>query len=340
MTSPAIRETLLSAVIPCYNEADVLPSLRERLVKSLGGLGMPWEVVFVDDGSSDGTHEQLARMHGEDPRFKVIRFSRNFGHQIAVVAGLSHASGSVVAVLDADLQDPPEVLKECLQHWREGFEVVYCVRRHRKENFLKRSLYALFYRMLWFFSEVQIPLDSGDFCLMDRQVVDVIVSMRERNIFVRGLRAWTGFRQKAVTYERAARASGKTKYPFLRLCRLAADGLFSFSTIPLRIATWFGVLSAACCGILGLFIVLWRLLGFSFMGHVATELPGWAGGVVLVIFFGGVQLIFLGILGEYIGRIYEEIKARPRWVLRSALGVTAVNRPDSFQADPHDRHLV
>jgi dolichol-phosphate mannosyltransferase len=279
-------------------------------------------------------------MHREEPRFKVISFSRNFGHQTAVVAGLSHASGSVVAVLDADLQDPPEILKECLEHWRDGFEVIYCVRRQRKENFVKRSLYALFYRTLWFFSEIQIPLDSGDFCLMDRRVVDVIVNMQERNIFVRGLRAWSGFRQKALTYERAARAAGETKYTFLRLCRLAADGIFSFSTIPLRIATWAGVVSAALCGVLGVFVILWRLLGFSFMGHVPTDLPGWAAGAVLVIFFGSMQLIFLGVIGEYIGRIYEEVKARPRWIVRSALGVRAASPSGSSRIEPHDRHLV
>jgi len=336
----AAAEPLLSAVIPCYNEAEVLPLLRQRLVAALDELGMKWEVVFVDDGSGDNTYEQLARMHEAEPRFKVIRFSRNFGHQAAVVAGLSHASGAVVAVLDADLQDPPEILKDCLRHWRDGFDVIYCVRRRRKESLVKRALYALFYRLLRYFSEIQIPLDTGDFCLMDRRVVDVIVNMRERNIFVRGLRAWTGFRQKALTYERAARAAGETKYPFLRLCRLAADGIFSFSTVPLRIATWFGVVSALGCGILGLFIVLWRLLGFSFMGHVATDLPGWAGGAVLIIFFGGMQLIFLGILGEYVGRIYDEIKSRPRWVLRSTLGLPTPGTPGSTPSDQHDRHLV
>ena len=214
------------------------------------------------------------------------------------------------------------------------------VRQHRKENVLKRALYALFYRVLWFFSEIQIPLDSGDFCLMDRRVVDVIVSMKERNTFVRGLRAWSGFRQKALTYERAARAAGETKYPFLKLCKLAVDGIFSFSTIPLRMAAWFGVFSAAVCGLFGFFIILWRLIGFSFMGQFASDLPGWAAGAVLTIFFGGVQLTFLGIIGEYIGRIYEETKARPRWVLRSALGVKPVSPSASSRVNEHDRHLV
>jgi len=330
MTSRAGGKPLLSAVIPCYNESAVLPFLQQRLGMVLDGFDDPWEVVFVDDGSTDDTYEQLARMHAQDPRFKVISFSRNFGHQTAVLAGLSHTSGAVVAVLDADLQDPPEILTECLKQWREGFEVIYCVRRNRKENVLKRSLYNLFYRVLRFFSETQIPLDSGDFCLMDRRVVDVIVNMQERNVFVRGLRAWSGFRQKALIYDRAARAAGETKYPFLKLCRLAADGIFSFSAVPLRMATWFGVLSAVGCGIFGFFIILWRLLGFSFMGHVPAELPGWTAGAVLVIFFGGVQLIFLGVLGEYVGRIYEEVKARPRWVLRSVLGVHPVDPSGSL----------
>jgi dolichol-phosphate mannosyltransferase len=315
MTAP-----LLSLVIPCYNEAEVLPLLQRRLTNALDDLSVSWEVVFVDDGSRDATPEQLARLHDDDPRFKVVTFSRNFGHQIAVAAGLAHTSGAAVAVLDADLQDPPEILKDCLASWRSGFEVVYCVRQQRKENVFKRSLYSLFYRMLWFFSEIQIPLDSGDFCLMDRRVVDVIVSMKERNTFVRGLRAWSGFSQKALTYERAARAAGETKYPFLKLCKLAADGIFSFSTIPLRVATWFGLVSAALCGAFGLFIIAWRIAGFRFMGRVASDLPGWAAGAVLTLFFGGVQLIFLGVIGEYVGRIYEETKARPRWVVRSTLG--------------------
>ena len=313
----------LSVVIPCLNESAVLSLLKVRIAEALNALGISWEVIFVDDGSQDDTYDQLVRMHRDDPRFKVISFSRNFGHQTAVAAGLAHTSGDVVAVLDADLQDPPEIIAECLTHWENGYHVVYCIRRKRKENIFKRALYASFYRMLWFFADIKIPLDSGDFCVMDRVVVDLIVSMRERDIFVRGLRAWAGFRQMGITYERAARAAGETKYPLIKLLKLASDGIFSFTTIPLRIATWFGVATAFLCGVSLLFVASWRVLGFSFMGHTARDLPGWAAGTVLVLLLGGLQLIFLGIIGEYIGRIYEEGKRRPRWIIKSALGVTA-----------------
>jgi polyisoprenyl-phosphate glycosyltransferase len=314
------RRGLLSAVIPCFNEAAVLPLLRERLTASLDGVGMPWEVVFVDDGSRDETFQLLAAMNAADHRFKVIRFSRNFGHQIAVAAGLAHTFGEVVAVLDADLQDPPELLAECLRLWREGDQVVYCVRERRKEGLLLRALYAGFYRLLGVLSNVPIPFDSGDFCLMDRSVVDVVVSMREQRPFMRGMRAWAGFRQRALHYNRPARAAGDTKYPFHKLFRLAADGIFSSTLIPLKLATWLGVATATAGLLWGVFVVVWRVFGFRFMGHTANDLPGWAGVIVLAAGFGGLQLMFLGILGEYVGRIYEETKGRPRWVVRGSVG--------------------
>ena len=201
----------LSVVIPCFNEADVLPLLRKRLVAALEPTGAQWEVVFVDDGSFDGTFEHLAAMHREDGRFKVLSFSRNFGHQTAISAGLAHATGEAVAVMDADLQDPPEILPAALAKLKEGYDVVYAVRRQRKEGLLKRGAYALFYRLLKAVAEIDIPLDSGDFCLMNRRVVDVLKQMPERNVFVRGLRAWSGFRQFGLDYERQARAAGETK---------------------------------------------------------------------------------------------------------------------------------
>ena len=314
-------DSLLSLVIPCFNESAVLPLLRQRLSRALNGFDIKWEVIFVDDGSRDDSYDQLLKIHSEDFRFKVISFSRNFGHQTAVAAGLAHTSGDAVAVLDADLQDPPELLAKCLQQWRSGYDVVYCVRRQRKENVFKRALYLSFYRVLWFFSDTRIPPDSGDFCLMDRVVVDVIVKMQERHIFVRGLRAWAGFRQTGIVYERDSRAAGDTKYPLIKLFKLAADGIFSFTTIPLRMAAWFGAVVALLCGLYLLFTIAWRLFGFSFMNHTADQLPGWTTGVVSVVFLGSVQLIFQGIIGEYIGRIYEETKARPRWVIKSTLGL-------------------
>jgi glycosyltransferase involved in cell wall biosynthesis len=311
---------VLSVVIPCYNEAPVLPLLRERLASTLGNLGVEWEVVFVDDGSFDLSYTQLVALHESDPRFKLVRFSRNFGHQAAIMAGLSWARGEVVAVLDADLQDPPELIGTCLEHWREGNHVVYCQRERRKEGPLLRFLYAAFYRIFRTFSDVWMPLDAGDFCLMDRRVVDVILRMPEHRIFVRGLRAWAGFRQKAVIYQRPARAAGETKYRLRKLLALAGDGLFSFTLIPLRLATWLGLLLAAASCAWGVFVLAWRLLGFEVLGHSARDLPGWAGFVLLMILFGSVQLVLLGVLGEYVGRIYEETKGRPRWVVEETRG--------------------
>jgi glycosyltransferase involved in cell wall biosynthesis len=323
------NQTALSIVIPCYNEADVLPLLRERLTQSLEKLGVSWEVVLVDDGSRDSTFKQLSALHQLEPRFKAIGLSRNFGHQAAISAGLAHAAGEAVAIMDADLQDPPEILADCLAKLREGFDVVYAVRRKRKENFLKRGAYALFYRLLKLVAEVEIPLDSGDFCVMSRRFVDVLRQIPERNVFMRGLRAWSGFRQTGVEYERGARAAGQTKYPLAKLLKLAMDGVFAFSTVPLRLATYLGfaVVGLSLCA--GLFIIGWRLAGWRFMGHTAQELPGWAAVVGVALFFGGIQLVLLGIMGEYLGRIYTEVKHRPRWVVRQALGVRTSQDPTS-----------
>jgi glycosyltransferase involved in cell wall biosynthesis len=329
-----LDSALLSVVIPCYNEAAVLPLLHERLTTVLPGLGPRWEVIFVDDGSTDDTWRLLVELDDPEGRFRAVGLSRNFGHQTAVAAGLAHARGDAVAVLDADLQDPPELLGECLRHWEAGDDVVYLVRQKRKESWLKRSLYAAFYRVLDRLSAVPIPRDSGDFCLMDRRVVDVLASMPERHLFLRGLRAWTGFRQRALPYERPARAAGETKYPFLKLVSLASDGLFSFSVIPLRLATWFGLLCVLLAAGWGLFVVAWRVLGFSFLGHTASELPGWTGGVLLAVLFGSIQLIVLGVLGEYVGRIYEETKARPRWVVRSRHRLSHPSEAQSMENGP------
>jgi glycosyltransferase involved in cell wall biosynthesis len=311
---------LLSVVVPCYNEIAMLPLLDERLRSALDALSMPWEVVFVDDGSVDGTYQQLVLMSAAEPRVKVVRFSRNFGHQAAVAAGLKFARGEVVAILDADLQDPPELIAACLAHWREGVQVVYCQRERRQEGFGRRLLYAAFYRLFRAFSDVAMPLDAGDFCVMDRRVVDVIVQMKERHVFVRGLRAWAGFRQLALPYDRPARAAGETKYRFRKLLALAGDGLFSFTLIPLRLATWLGLLLTTLSCLWGAFVLLWRFLGFQVMGNTAHDLPGWTGFVLLLILFGSVQLLLLGVLGEYVGRIYEETKGRPRWIVEAAHG--------------------
>lgn len=316
----------LSLVIPCYNESSVLPLLHERLVHSLSRTGVEWEVILVDDGSHDDTFALLAAMHTGDTRFKVLSFSRNFGHQTAVFAGLTHASGKFVAVMDADLQDPPEFLLTCLDKLKEGYDVVYAVRRQRKDNRFKRACAALFYRLLKSIAEVDIPLDSGDFCLMTSRVVKTLQQMPERNIFLRGLRAWAGFRQIGIEYDRDERAAGETKYPFRKSLRLAMDAVFAFSPLPLRLATYLGFGSLGLSILAGLFVLAWKFFGFRFMGHTATEVPGWTSIICLILFWGGMQFLILGCMGEYIGRIYNEVKQRPRWIIRDSLGFETPER--------------
>ena len=319
-----------SLVIPCYNEVEVLPILKTRLLDCLNKLTADWEVIFVNDGSKDATFDMLAAMHRENPRFKVVSFSRNFGHQAAIFAGLAYASGEAIGVMDADLQDPPEIFCECLQKLRQGYDVVYAVRRKRKENIFKRMAYALFYRLFRLMAESEFPLDSGDFCLMSRRFVTNLKKMPERNVFVRGLRAWVGFRQVGLEYERNARAAGSTKYSLLKLVRLARDGIFAFSTLPLRLATYLGFYTVGFSIFAAIFVVAWRLIGFQFMGHSPAEVPGWAGIVVCMLFLNGIQFLILGFLGEYIGRIYSEAKHRPRWVVDEVLGVNAEHeKPDA-----------
>jgi polyisoprenyl-phosphate glycosyltransferase len=321
----------LSIVIPCYDEQTVLPLLRQRLVGQLEKLGIAWEVIFVDDGSADSTFESLARMHAEDARLKVISLSRNFGHQAAICAGLSCAVGQAVGVMDADLQDPPEILALCLQKLDEGAEVVYAVRRKRKEGLLKRSAYALFYRGLRHVAEVEIPLDAGDFCVMDRRVAQILRDMPERNVFLRGMRAWTGFRQVGLEYDREARAAGESKYSYRKLVRLAVDGVFAFSYFPLRLAVYLGLFTTAMAVAAIVYLILWRIIGFRVLGHTGAELPGWTGVMCAILFYGGLQLIMLGLVGEYIGRIFTEVKQRPLWIARKFLGTKPVRTsPDAL----------
>lgn len=318
---PRTRESTLTVVIPCFNEQEVLPLLERRLFDALETLSASWEVIFVDDGSTDGTFAALSAMHAREPRVRVLRLSRNFGHQTALWAGLHYATGQIVAVLDADLQDPPEVLAACLDRWREGYDVIYAVREKRKEGLFRRFWYAAFYRVLKRVADINIPIDSGDFCVMDRRVVTVLRQMGERNVFVRGLRAWTGFRQIGVPYERSARAAGDSKYSMGRLTKLAVDGLFSFSAFPLRLATWIGLAWVLIAFLSLLFVLAWRIVGFEVFGMVAGDVPGWASTVMVTLMIGGVQLFLMGMMGEYIGRIYEEVKLRPRWVVSEALGL-------------------
>jgi dolichol-phosphate mannosyltransferase len=313
---------MISVVVPCYNEREVVKALHQRLTAAAESWDEPFEVVIVDDGSLPDSWAEVAKIAEADSRWRVIRFSRNFGHQTAVSAGLSYASGDAVLVIDADLQDPPEVLGQFIRKWREGYEVVFAVRRKRKEGLFKRAAYALFYRFLGRLSKVKIPYDSGDFCLMDRKVVDLLVAMPEQNRFVRGMRAWAGFRQVGIEYERQARVAGETHYSLIKLINLAVDGVFSFSTIPLRLVTYLGIGFSMVALVGAVFTIAQKVFEPQFAKIGLRPVPGFATTVVSVLFLGGVQLISLGIIGEYVGRIYDEVKRRPLWVVRETRNIS------------------
>jgi glycosyltransferase involved in cell wall biosynthesis len=306
---------LLSIVIPCYNEEAVLEETHRRLSETLSELRVPaLEVLYVDDGSRDATASILRRLHEQDTRVRVLRFSRNFGHQIAVSAGLEHAVGDAVVIIDADLQDPPEVIGEMLARWREGYQVAYGLRIEREgETSFKRATAKLFYKVLNRLSDTTIPQDVGDFRLLDREVVTALRAMPERARFLRGLVGWVGYRQVAVPYRRAPRFAGETKYPFFKMVRLAVDGLTSFSLVPLRLASWAGF-AASAVALLGIvYALIVRLLTDRWV-------PGWAALFVAVLFLGGIQLLALGIIGEYVGRMYAEVKGRPLYLLSERFG--------------------
>ncbi len=304
----------ISVVIPVYNEEQTLETLVERLGAALAKLGEPYEVVFVNDGSTDRSQEILSACHQCDPRLKCVSLSRNFGHQVAVTCGLDHSGGAAVVVMDGDLQDPPEVLPDLVRLWREGYDVVYAVRQQRKENALKVGAYKIFYWLLRRVSYLDIPLDSGDFSLMDRRVVDILGRMPERNRFVRGLRTWVGLRQTGFEYAREARYAGESKYSFTKLMRLAFDGLISYSFVPLRMVSNLGLLVS-----IGTIVYMGYLMVGRFFGD--QTLQGWLSTVVIVLFLGGIQLLSLGIIGEYIGRIFDEVKQRPQYVVGEVLGL-------------------
>jgi dolichol-phosphate mannosyltransferase len=307
-------QLLLSVVIPCANEQEVLRETNQRLLAVLEPLALDFEIVYVDDGSTDSTPGLLRALQAQDDRVRVVRLSRNFGQQVAITAGLEHASGNAVVVIDADLQDPPEVIVEFIQKWLEGYDVVYGVRTEREgEKAFKLWTAKAFYRVINRLSETTIPLDAGDFRLMDRRVVDALLAMPERDRFVRGMVSWLGFSQVAIPYRRAARLAGVTKYPLFTMLRFATDGILSFSILPLRLSTWLGF-AASAVAILG---VLYTLFA-RFFGSGLVK--GWASTTTAVLFIGGVQLICLGIIGEYIGRIYGESKRRPLYLVRERAG--------------------
>ena len=314
------KKLLFSVVIPCMNEELVIRETADRLIAALGGSEISFELVFVDDGSKDTTPELLRELQAEDPRIRVVRLSRNFGHQVAITAGLEHAAGDAVAVIDADLQDPPTMLLEFLAKWLDGYDVVYGVRAERDgETAFKLWTARAFYRIIGRLSDTAIPMDTGDFRLMDRRVVDALLSMPERDRFVRGMVSWLGFSQIAVPYRREARFAGETKYPLLKMIKFATDGIVSFSVLPLRLATWIGFLASglSVCGII--VVLLERYFG------VLGLVKGWSSTVIAVLFIGGVQLVCMGIIGEYVGRIYGETKRRPLYVVRERMGFDTKN---------------
>lgn len=304
----------LSVVVPIYNEAAIVDRFVQLLAPALDVSGTLWEVVFVDDGSTDTSFDRLRAAHTRDPRLKVLRLSRNFGHQTAISAGLEHATGDAVVIMDGDLQDPPDVVPQLVGRWREGWDVVFAVRRTRQESWPKRVAYQLFYRLLRLLARLDIPLDAGDFCLMDRSVARVVVAMREQNRFVRGLRTWAGFNQTAFPYDRDARAGGEPKYTLQKLMQLALDGIIGFSYFPLRVGTLLGI-GAAAASFFGIVFVLYLRL------FTTRSIPGFASTAIIILFLGGVQLFTLGLVGEYVGRIYDEVRRRPLFVVRDRLGL-------------------
>nr|WP_269449060.1 glycosyltransferase family 2 protein [Ferroacidibacillus organovorans] len=300
----------VSVVIPAYNEELVIEETCTRLIRVMDKLHLPYELLFVNDGSRDGTYRVLERLAEEISCVKVLDFSRNFGHQIAVTAGIDHAVGDVVILIDADLQDPPELIADFLEKWREGYDVVYAVRMRREgETWFKRSTAKFFYRMLRKMTEIEIPVDTGDFRLMDRSVVESLRTIKEKHRFIRGLVSWVGFRQTGVPYERAERFAGESKYPLRKMLKFSLDGITSFSFRPLQ---WASKLGMASSGIGFLFILVLLYLKI----FTTLTIQGWTSLMVVVLFLGGIQLFMLGVLGEYIGRIYDEVRNRPLYLIR------------------------
>jgi len=305
---------MVSIVIPIFNEQENLPELRRRLVAAMDAAGEPWEALLVDDGSRDDSPRILREFHDFDARFKIVTLSRNFGHQPAVSAGIHHAAGDAVVLIDGDLQDPPEVIPEMIRKWKEGFQVVLAQRASRAEHGLRGIGFRLFYPILRRITDLPSAPDAGIFGLMDRSVVTEFNRLPERNRFIPGLRSWLGFRQASVLYNRSDRAAGKPKQTLGRLIHYAADAMVSFSYKPLRAATWLGFSASAAAFALAIFYVVTFFTWHKTISGFTTE-------IVCILFFGGVQLISVGILGEYIGRIYEEVKQRPLYIVRERLGV-------------------
>ncbi len=321
-------QPLLSVIVPVFNESAVIRAFYDRATRALSVIpGVDYELVFVDDGSRDDSCQQLATLADSDPHLRIIKFSRNFGHQVAITAGLDLAQGDCLAVIDADLQDPPEVIGDMVQKWREGYDVVYGVRGDRDgEGQLKLLTASVFYRLLNRITKINIPVDVGDFRLMSRRAANHLRRLREQDRFVRGLVSWIGFRQTGVSYHRDKRFAGETKYPYRKMIKFALDGITSFSTMPLKIATWMGYAASALAFLYLASVFVQKLLGYT--------VEGWATIMVALLFLGGTQLICLGIIGEYVGRIFSESKGRPLYIIDTVIGAdaTGANGADPLPA--------
>ncbi len=318
-----IRPTL-SLILPVFNEEEIIEELDRRLKEFLGQIEETWEVIFVNDGSKDHTLEMLTELAQQERRYKIVSFSRNFGHQAAITAGMDRAEGDAVVIMDADLQDPPEVVTDMVAKWREGYDVVYGQRSVRHgESWFKRITAAVFYRLLRMLIPIDIPLDTGDFRLMSRPVVLAMRALREQHRFVRGMVAWVGFKSTAVLYERPERFAGETKYPLRKMLRFAIDGITSFSILPLRLATWLGIMA----GVVAIITSVWAL----YAGITGQTVPGWATIMIAVALASSAQLIMTGILGEYVGRIYEEVKRRPLYIVGDTVNMVATERSPTLE---------
>lgn len=315
-----MRTVKYSIVVPIYNEQESFPALVKRLAEVMDQLDGPAEVVLVDDGSRDASYELMEQANRADPRFKILQLSRNFGHQIAITAGMDVASGQAVIVMDADLQDPPEVILQMAAKWQQGYEVVYAVRERREgETLFKRKTATIFYAIQRHLAEIDQPVEVGDFRLVDRKALDAFLQMRERNRYVRGMFSWVGFRQAAVPYTRSSREAGESKYPLRNMIRLAFDGFFGFSTAPLRFALTLGLVMAVGSLLYGIVAIALKLAGLPYV-------PGYASLLVTITFLSGVQLIVIGMVGQYVARIYDETRARPLYLVREARGFDSGGR--------------
>jgi dolichol-phosphate mannosyltransferase len=312
---------MISVVVPAYNEEDGIAEMYRRVVAAAPAWEDEFEIVIVDDGSCDRTLEICEQIGAADPRLKVISFSRNFGHQAAVSAGLMHARGNVVTVMDADLQDPPEELLPFINKIREGWDVVYAIRTERQESLLKRICYRTYYRILKRLAVLDIPLDAGDFCVMRKEVVDAINQLPERNRFVRGLRSWVGFRQTGLTYKRQARFAGEPKYNFQKLFKLAIDGIFNFSYRPLHLIMLIGLFLAGLCTMAAGFVLVQYWRNWTIFGFNPHNARGWTSTIFVILLLAAVNLICMGILAEYMGRLFEEVKHRPNWIVKERVNL-------------------